>query len=319
MSTVPPRYEPMLATPWRRRFTDPDWVHEVKWDGVRCLLTWDGQRTVLASRNGNDMTGRYPELAGFTASRPCVVDGEIIATDEAGRPSFGRLQGRMNLHGAAAVATGSRSFPVSLVVFDVLYDELEVVAEPWTGRRDRLEAFELAPPFLIADFLAGDPSPLWDFVVERDLEGIVSKRAASPYRPGTRSPDWRKIVRVSEVRAVVGGYLPGGGGRADTFGSLVLGLFDGDRLRWIGNVGTGFDDAALHAIRDALDAMTVDRSPFYPDPDLPSQAVWVNPDLVAIVGYKEWTAATRLRAPRFRGFTDDDSAAVTVAREGPGA
>ena len=83
MSTVPPRYEPMLATPWRRRFTDPDWVHEVKWDGVRCLLTWDGQRTVLASRNGNDMTGRYPELADFTASRPCVVDGEIIATDEA--------------------------------------------------------------------------------------------------------------------------------------------------------------------------------------------------------------------------------------------
>jgi bifunctional non-homologous end joining protein LigD len=311
-----PRYEPMLATPWPRRFADPAWAHEVKWDGVRCLLRWDGVQHDLVSRTGKDMTARYPELAGFRAARPCVLDGELVATEASGRPSFGLLQSRMNLKGAPSAAAAAAA-PVTLVVFDVLYDGVEVIAEPWWERRRRLEVMDLAAPLVRSEVAEDDPEGLWGFVTSRDLEGIVSKRMDAPYRPGIRSQDWRKIVNVHRVRAVVGGYLPGTGGRSGTFGSLLVGLTDGEALRWIGAVGTGFDDAALRAIRGALDEMVASRSPFHPDPDLPGEAVWVAPSLVAVVEFREWTAAHRLRAPSFKGFSDDDPATVTWEREGP--
>ena len=163
----------------------------------------------------------------------------------------------------------------------------------------------------------GDPESLWGFISERDIEGIVAKRTASVYRPGTRSPDWRKISRFLQARAVVGGFLPGEGGRASTFGSLLLGMWAGDGLRWVGAVGSGFDDAALEAIRHALNQMTMERSPFVPNADLPKNAVFVHPALVASVQYKEFTSVGRLRAPSFKGFTDDDPGSVTWEEEGP--
>jgi bifunctional non-homologous end joining protein LigD len=121
------------------------------------------------------------------------------------------------------------------------------------------------------------------------------------------------------VRAVVGGYLPGEGGRAGTFGSLLLGLWEAGALRWVGSVGSGFGDAALAAIRETLDVLTIEESPFWSSADLPGNAVWVEPRLVALVQYKEFTGAGRLRAPSFKGFTDDDLATVTWENEGPGA
>ena len=160
---------------------------------------------------------------------------------------------------------------------------------------------------------------MWAFVVENDLEGIVAKRLGSRYQPGVRSPDWRKIGHFKTVRAVVGGYTQGTGSREGTFGALLLGLIDRDRLRWIGAVGSGFDERSLLAIRQAADQMRVAESPFHPDDQLPAGAVWVEPRLVAVVRYKEWTGAARVRAPSFQGFTDDPIDRITWETEGPAA
>lgn len=308
----------MAATPWPRVFEDTEWRFEIKWDGVRILLFFDDGVVRLKSRSGGDATMRYPELASFRADRAMVLDGEIVALDESGRPSFERLQGRMNLSSPALVSSAAERVPVTYVVFDVLHDGSTVTSESWSDRRDRLERIELSGPMVLSEAFA-EAGPLWDFVVERDLEGIVAKRAGSPYRQGKRSPDWRKIASFRTVRAVVGGFTPGEGGRTGAFGALLLGLWTGERLRWIGSVGSGFSDEAVVAIRRALDEMSSDVSPFLEDEAIPRRATWVTPQLVAMVQYRQWTSAGRLRAPSFKGFTDDQVETATWADEGPDA
>ena len=301
----------MLATPWNSSFVDVQWVFELKWDGIRCLLSVDDGEVRLHSRAGNEMTARYPEIATGAFPDRLVVDGEIVALDEAGNPSFERLQGRMN------VAVAMPHLPVSLVVFDVLHSGDSLVNLPLEERLARLDDLELPYPCIIADRFETDPAQLWDFVQARRLEGMVAKRLGSTYQPGVRSPDWRKIGNFSQVRAVVGGFTPGSGGRAQTFGSLLLGLWEADGLRWIGAVGSGFDEPALRAIRGALDEMSIADSPFLDDTGIPRPATWVSPQLVAVVRYKQWTRAGRLRAPSFKGFTDYPPHSVTWISEGP--
>ncbi|MDJ0925610.1 MAG: non-homologous end-joining DNA ligase [Acidimicrobiia bacterium] len=304
----------MLATPWAGPFVDDEWLFELKWDGVRGLLTVDDRGARLYSRAGNDMTGRYPELVRGSLPADVVVDGEIVALDDNGLPSFERLQGRMNLAKA-----GQRRIPVpvSFVAFDLLHAKTALIDRPLEERLERLNQLEFPGGFVIPDRFAGDPHPIWDFVAERGLEGIVAKRLGSRYQPGVRSGDWRKISRVLRTRAIVGGFTAGTGGRADTFGSLLLGLWTDDGLRWIGAVGTGFDDAALLAIRAALDEMIIADAPFIPDPELPTSARWVDPSLVAVVEIKQWTRAGRMRAPVFKGFSDHSTRSVTWDSEGP--
>ncbi|MBT8198525.1 MAG: non-homologous end-joining DNA ligase [Acidimicrobiia bacterium] len=298
-----PGYEPMLATPWPGTFDDPAWRFEIKWDGVRALVYVDGDDVRVMSRRGNDATARYPEVATLRLEQPVVLDGEIVALDASGRPSFELLQARMNLHGHHRIADAVGTVPVSFVVFDVLHAGGPVVDRPWTERREILEGLALPAPCAVSEVVEGS-GPLWQFVDEHDLEGMVAKKTDSTYRPRARSGDWRKIANWKHAKAVVGGYLPGEGGRSDTFASLLLGVHVDAGLRWIGQVGTGFDDRALRLIRGALDEMSVPESPFLPV-DLPAGAVWVAPQLVATVRYKELTAAGRLRAPSFKGFTDD--------------
>lgn len=312
---TPPRYLPMLATPWPRPFDDEAWSFEAKWDGIRALVGWDGE-TMVTGRRGTDITTRYPELAGLSADRPFVVDGEIVALDESGTPSFERLQQRMGLTDGRAAGRAAAATPITFVVFDLLFDGEAVVAEPYADRRARLGVLGLPAPAVIGDATLGDGMALWEAIGERGLEGIVAKRVDSPYRPGVRSSDWRKIANVHAVRAVVGGFTRGEGGRAHSFGALLLGLWKGGLLRWIGSVGTGFRERDLAAIRPALDAMVRSECPFERDPELP-EATWVEPTLVASVGYREWTSAGRIRHPRFRGFTDDPPHAVTWEVEGP--
>jgi len=307
----------MLASPWPRVFAHPDWVFELKWDGVRTILSWDGGAVSLRSRLGNDATARYPELGVPVADRPVVLDGEIVSLDDTGRPSFELLQQRMNLSGADRISRAVTAVPVSYVVFDILYDGSEVIDEPWERRRLRLEALELPAPLVASTVIEEDPTALWELVDRRRLEGTVAKQRRSPYRPGVRSPDWRKITRFRSVRTVVGGFLPGGGGRSGTFGSLLVGLWTEAGLRWVGAVGSGFGDATLGAVRSALDEMRRPDSPFLPDPAMPRQAVWVEPVLVAMVQYKDFTGAGRLRGPSFKGFTDDPPSSITWDAEGP--
>jgi bifunctional non-homologous end joining protein LigD len=307
----------MLAVPWPRPFSDDAWSFELKWDGVRALLGWDGRRTRLESRRGTDVTDRYPELAGFAADRPLVLDGEVVALDERNRPSFELLQSRINLAAPSRIADAAARAPISYIVFDALYDGEDVTAAPIEERRSRLGSVALPEPIVAGVVVPGDSAALWQFVVDRDLEGIVAKRVGSPYRPGARSPDWRKIAHYRRVRAVVGGFTPGQGGRQGTFGALQLGLWDGPLLRWIGGVGSGFDERSLAAIRAALDEMRVERCPFARHPELPKDTVWVQPRLIALVQFKEWTAGGRLRGPSFKGFTADPPEVADWTVEGP--
>jgi bifunctional non-homologous end joining protein LigD len=249
-------------------------------------------------------------LMAPSALPPCILDGEVVVLAE-GRASFERLQQR-----AALTPAGLRDHPVSFVAFDLLHvGTRSLVAEPFETRRRFLDDLGLENPFVtVAPVSDGDA--LWEVVVARDLEGMVAKRAASPYRPGVRSADWRKVAHLHTVKAVVGGFTPGEGGRSSTFGALALGLWDGPRLRWIGNVGTGFGDRQLIAIQDALSEMRRLDSPFHPDAEMPPITP-VEPLLVAAVGYRNWTTAGRIRHPRFKGFTDDPAEAVTWESEGP--
>lgn len=309
----------MLAVRYRGKpYSDPDWAFEAKWDGIRALVTWDGQAMTLHSRTGRTITGSYPELAGATFGRPCVLDGEIVALDQTGRPSFGLLQGRMNLRSRGDIAAAVLDVPVAFLVFDLLYDGEEIIGLPWRDRRQRLEQVELSRPYALSGVEIEHGEALWEAVQERGLEGMVAKRIDSPYRPGVRSPEWRKLANTSSLRAVVGGFTPGLRSRRGTFGSLLVGLVDGDRLRYVGSVGTGFDAATLRAIRGALDQMSRPESPFHPDPGIP-KATWVEPSLVAVVEFKEWTRPGHLRAPAFKGLSDDPWESVTWEAEGPGA
>ncbi|MGH8875202.1 MAG: hypothetical protein ACRDVM_08125, partial [Acidimicrobiia bacterium] len=257
-----PRYQPMLAVPWPAPFSDASWWFEVKWDGVRLVSSWDGRRLELRSRRGNDVTLTYPELSGLRFDRPTVLDGEVVALDAKGDPSFAFLQQRMNLAGSSRPREAARSIPLTYVVFDLLHDGEPLVGAPIEERRARLAVLGLVAPAVLSEQVDADGDDLFQAVAARGLEGVVAKRKGSLYRAGQRSPDWRKVAHRRRLRAVVGGFTPGVSGRGPTFGSLLLGLWDGDRLRFIGAVGSGFDQQSLQAIRAALGAMAVTDPPF---------------------------------------------------------
>jgi DNA ligase D-like protein (predicted ligase) len=298
----------MLATLWPEPFSDNGWLFEEKVDGFRTLLYWDGSAVELRSRSGRDVTGLYPELSVFAARRPCVLDGEAVVRGADGIPRFELMQ-----HRTGAVTAALRSHPVEFIAFDVLYDGEDLTSAPVEERRARLET--IAGPLAVSPAVVGDGNEVWGRVVELRLEGMVAKQLGSPYTPGRRSATWRKTPRVVSVRAVVGGFTPGEGGRRATFGSLQVGLWRAGALHWVGSVGTGFTDSMLVAIRKALDEQRREMSPFHPHPDLPRETQWVEPNLVAMIGIKDWTSYDRMRAPRFLGFTDDEPQDITWESE----
>lgn len=303
----------MLATPWEAVFSDPDWLFELKWDGVRCLLSSDGSGVRLHSRRGTDMTQSYPEFAAADLPVGVVLDGEIVALDDAGKPSFELLQSRVN----TLYKPRPKPVHVNYVVFDILHEGGSLIGCPLDERIGRLDRMELPAPLVLGERFETDSEAVWDFVISEDLEGLVAKRRSSRYQPGVRSPDWRKIGNFKQLRAVIGGFTEGTSSRASTFGALLLGLWVGDRLRWIGAVGSGFKERDLVAVREALDQMRVDESPFLPDDEMPLGATWVQPQLVAMVRYKQWTLAQRIRAPSFKGFADTPAPVATWDAEGP--
>ena len=268
----------------------------------------------LHSRAGNDMTARYRDIVDGVYPADVVLDGDNVALDEDGLPSFELQQIRMNLHQGHG---SPRPVRVSYIVFDLLHRDRSLLRYPIEERRDALRELDRPVSCVVAEQYRAESGPIWDFVLEHDLEGIVAKRTGSTYQPGVRSPDWRKIGNFKQMRAVVGGFTRGSGGRAATFGALLVGLWGDGELHWVGAVGSGFNEKALVAIRAALDEMTVGSSPFATNPELPDDATWVEPRLVAMVRFKQWTAAGRLRAPSFKGFTDSPARAATWAAEAP--
>ncbi len=299
------------------------WTYEVKWDGMRALAFVEDGALRVQSANLRDVTVSWPELAGLPAALPAgavLLDGELVATDDAGRPSFGRLQQRMHVAVAAEAARRANEVPVSYVVFDVLHlDGHDLTALPLADRRRLLhELVEPAPRWR--------PSPVHDdgpalrqAADEQGLEGVVAKRADSRYEPGARVRTWVKVKVRRHQEVVVGGWLPGEGTRSGALGALLVGVHDapgdGGPLRYAGRVGTGFSDAELGRLGALLGPLETDICPFDPPPprpDVSRGARWVRPELVAEVAYGEWTGDHRLRHPSYLGLrTDKDPGDVT--------
>jgi bifunctional non-homologous end joining protein LigD len=302
----------MLATPGELppAAEDARWGYEFKWDGVRGVAAVQGGGLTLWARSGTEITVRYPELAalpGALAGHDAVLDGEVVALDAAGRPDFGALQGRMHRTGPE-VRRMAAAAPVTYLVFDVLaLDGEDLMGLPYVRRRARLDDLDPAGErWLSTPWFPGGGAGVLAASRENGLEGVVAKRLDSPYRPGVRAPEWRKVKHVRMQSVVVGGWRPGQGRRAGGVGSLLVGVHDdGGRLVYAGHVGTGFTDAALRQLDPLL---TARPSPPFADAlprEVTRDARWVEPELVGEVAFAGWTTEGRMRHPSWRGLRDD--------------
>jgi bifunctional non-homologous end joining protein LigD len=302
---APERPRAMAAVRTEERFSDPGWVFERKLDGIRCLSVVSGRRARLLSRNGLSLDARFPEIAGALARDPAddaVLDGEIVAFDGSAT-SFARLQQR-----------GERPVRAFLYLFDLLHlAGHDTTALPLRARKRLLRgAVAYRDPIRLSRHRNRDGEELYRDACRRGWEGLVAKRADSPYRPGDRSRDWLKMPCSAEQELVVGGFTAPRGSRAE-LGALLLGYYAGGRLRYAGKVGTGFTRATLRDLGARLRDLRVEGSPFADRVREPG-AVWVRPALVAQVGFTEWTRDGRLRHPRFLGLRED-KAPQEVVRE----
>jgi bifunctional non-homologous end joining protein LigD len=264
----------------------PGWVYEVKWDGIRLVVTAQGGRASLASRNGLDHTGRWPEIAPIAAQLPpgrTVLDGELVAFDDAGRPSFTTLM-------------GSRRHDIALCLFDVMaLDGRDTTRLPWTQRRALLEALRLDGPHWRTPEVFDDGDALLAATAAGGLEGVVAKRRDATYQPGVRSRDWVKVAHRRTTSVVVGGWQPGG---ADGLKSLAVGVPRGRVLTPAGSVGSGISAREASALLAVLADLASDRCPFDPVPKLPD-ARWVEPLLVVDVEHLGHTEGATLRQAVF--------------------
>ena len=306
-----PRPGPLADLP------DLDWQLELKWDGVRALVIGDATQIRLISRNGIDMSVSYPELTDRSRwpEQGFVADGEIIAVGRTGRPDFGLLQGRMKLSKAADVARAQESTPVRLMLFDLLFDAGQDLRRlPLSERRRRLEQFfrPSAGPVELSGVIDGDAAHILESAAELGLEGVMAKRTDGRY-VGQRSRSWLKLKVERTQEVVVGGWRPGKGERRESVGSLLLGIPDGSKLRYVGRVGSGFSTRELKELRQQLDALPRKTSPFRDVPDADAaDANWVSAKLVGEVTFGEWTGSGKLRHPVWRGWRLDKTPADVV-------
>ena len=316
---------PMLAVPGELPADDdPGWAYELKWDGIRALAYVEDGQVRLVSRLGRDMTRAYPELHQLpgppTWSR-AVLDGEIVAFDPAGRPSFELLQQRMHVSVPARAVRLAVAIPVTYLAFDLLsLDGEALLTAGYASRRSALEGLELPGPYWQvppaftgyrgADVLAASS--------EHGLEGVVAKRLDSRYEPGTRSAAWRKVKNVYRQEVVIGGWKLGEGARAGHIGSLLVGVQGDAGLEYAGHVGTGFTEVALHRLGQLLGPLRRDSPPF--STAIPAEharnVVWVEPRLVADVEFAGWTSAGRMRAASYKGVRADKDPADVVREPG---
>jgi len=315
VAAMPRHLEPMKATAGALPTDDDDWAFEIKWDGVRAIAYIEDARLHLESRNLLDITPRYPELFDTPrslASRRVVLDGEVVAFDADGAPSFGLLQQRMHLTNPTELRSRRQSVPVAYLVFDVLWlDGESLVARPYAERREVLEGLTMDGAWNCPTSHVGDGESLRQATLARGLEGVVAKRLSSPYEPGRRSKAWLKVKNQRRQEVVVGGWLPGAGNRTGRIGALLVGYYDGKDLRYAGRVGTGFTDATLRELGATL--ASIERAtPAFVDPPRERSARWVEPVLVGEVEFTEWTTAGTMRHPSYKGLRDDKAAAEVV-------
>ena len=321
---LPPSLQPMLAEGGYQPFDDPTWRFEPKLDGIRCLANLSTDLTRLVTRTGRDVTPQYPDLHmihELVNEVNAVIDGEIVAFDEEGRNSFEALQQRMNLANEREIKRAAKQVPVALVAFDLLWlDGRDVTGLKLEERRGLLEAIaEEDARLQVVTYVDGRGTQLTQAARSLGLEGVVAKRKGSRYQPGKRSADWRKIKLTNTQDCVILGWTPGQGGRAGTFGALLVGAYDRGELRWVGQVGTGFTDRMLERLMDLLSPLE-SAAPASEDPELAAVkgATFVEPRLVCVVEYLEITKSTgKMRAPSFKGLRDDKAPEDCVLEPAP--
>ena len=299
----------MLATAGELS-ADDDWAFEMKWDGIRAIATVANGEVALTSRNGNDLTKTYPELQSIAAAvdGDSVIDGEIVALDAKGRPSFGRLQERMNLSKASDVEKARAKTGVFFMAFDLLdLDGTSLVKKHYDARRELLEKHvKTKGEVQVPPAFDGDEQAAMRSSLELGLEGVLAKKRDSTYLPGKRSRSWVKLKHHRAQEVVVVGWTEGKGGRAGRIGALLLGIPGDDGLEYVGKVGTGFGDKELDAMQSRFARLERVTSPLQGVPQAESKAAhWVRPSLVGEVEFAEWTATGRLRQPSWRGWRTD--------------
>jgi bifunctional non-homologous end joining protein LigD len=306
---MPDRLKPMLARSGELPPDEEKWGFEIKWDGIRTVLFSDHGHMTLQGRNFSDFTPRYPEIRELSrelGARRIILDGEVVALDEKGKPSFERLQSRMHLASDSAVRRRMRDIPVTYVAFDLLYlDGHSTLALPYEDRRTLLDSLGLeGPAWRAPAYHRGEGSALLEATRKLGIEGIVAKRLDCPYDPGRRASGWIKIKNVCEQDVVIGGWTPGEGGRSERFGSLVAGVMEDGKLVYVGKVGTGFTERTLALVQRELEPLRRPDSPFH-GRQPPKDTIFVEPRLVARVELREWTQSGTMRAPSFKGLRDD--------------
>jgi bifunctional non-homologous end joining protein LigD len=318
---MPERIEPMMA--WlATAIPKPDspWGFEFKWDGIRALAYVDGGRVKLMSRSGEDVTPRYPEIHPMgraLGSSEVILDGEVVALDEKGRPSFEEIQQRMGLTSESEVRRKMKLVPVTYMIFDLLWqDGHPLLTHPYTERRRLLAKLKLSgASWQTPPWEKGGGQAMLEASAKAGLEGLMAKKLDSPYEPGRRSGAWLKIKNHNRQELVIGGWLEGEGKRRGYPGALLVGYYNKDRkFVYAGKVGTGFSDAMLEKLATLMKPLELAKSPF--DVGAPPKAAhFIKPKLVAEFEFVEWTRSGQLRAPSFKGLRADKPASKVV-REG---
>ena len=316
-SPLPDALTPMMASV-REPFSHPDWLFEPKLDGIRAVAHVSRGAVKLSSRRGTDLTATYPGLVAALAAQPvaaAIFDGEIVAFDDRGAPSFELLQQRMNLAGELEIAAAEDRVPVTYLAFDLLHlDGFDLTGVALEERKEALTRVLLpAGPVALVEHFQAEGREAYDGAVALGLEGVVAKRRGSRYVPGRRSDAWAKIKARHSAEFVVAGFTPGEGARERTFGALLLAAPDSDgALVYRGRAGGGFTDALLVDLRARLDALATDASPFPDTPPEAGGATFVRPELVVEVEYSEVTSAGLLRAPVFKRLRPDKAPEETI-------
>ncbi|MDF2502395.1 MAG: ligD 1 [Anaerosporomusa subterranea] len=326
-----PRYTPMLAKSSSKLPKKIDeYAFEVKWDGIRALSYITNGNIQIVSRNGFDITFRYPEIHALgqkLKKQSVILDGELTAFDEAGQPSFALLQHRMNLEKSALIKKTADVIPVTYIIFDLLQlNDQSLINHSYQSRRFELDTLELAgrawstPSYhteRAADFLEASR--------KLGLEGIILKRLNSLYLPGKRSDDWLKVKNFHRQEFIIGGWTPGEGNRTGTIGALLLGYHDvipeaasaratPQKLLYAGSCGTGFTTKTLKQLQELLQPLSIPKHPFASDPKK-AGASFVQPLVVAEISFAEWTPAHTLRHPSFLGLRTDKDASYVIREQ----
>ncbi len=299
------KYLPMMAESAKTPFDDPGWLFEAKWDGIRAISDV-GQSLSIRSRNDRELSQNFPELSELMElSSGVVLDGEIVVM-RGSAPSFQDVAKRVQASNPRDIVAESKNLPATYVVFDILEaGGRSVTSRPLHERKALLRKSVVdGHNIVVSSYVVGSGVAYYQAAVEKGLEGVVAKRLDSPYRPGVRSADWLKVKKTNSADCIVVGYTPGEGARSGTFGAFLLGLYDDDKLVYVGKVGTGFSDGDLRELLSVFKPLVTEERQAA-GADIPRHVTWLKPELVAEIVYQNLTDDGRLRAPRFIRLRND--------------